>query len=114
MYIQRLLILQLVVSLGIVAQVPGNIRLLHDRYECTEPEDEDLPAWLKTVFPRPTLLRPEQQRGIVFSQNGTALKHITPPPEFRGKNAVSEDVGGVSPLIPRWHFCHGTTKGVRY
>jgi hypothetical protein len=112
MCIRCLLILQLLVSLPALAQVPGNARLLDDRYECIESADDDLPAWVKTAFPRPTLLRPEQPRGTVFNESRTTLKHITPPPEFRGQAPASVDRGGLSRLIPRGHFCHGTGKAI--
>ena len=70
MYVPRLLILLLAVSVSLAAQVSGQ-RQVGNVYECVvEPETVQRP-W-KSPFPQPA-----------FGQNTMSLTRIVPPPEFR-------------------------------
>jgi hypothetical protein len=67
MYIPRLLILPLLVSVSFAAKLPGNVRWPGNAFECVGP-------W-KNPFLRPA-----------FDQNGISLTQIVPPPEFRARD----------------------------
>jgi len=105
-YIPRLLILPLLISVCVAAQpVPGNVKLLGKRYACVEPEPQAEPAWIKNLFPRPVLF--QRLPTSSFHQDGMSLARIVPPPEFRVDDFTVVDTSGVTLLGPRWHLCHG-------
>jgi hypothetical protein len=107
MYIPRLLILPLLISVCVAAQpVPGNIRKLGKRYICIEPGPvAEPPAWIKNLFPRPVLL--QQVPTTAFRPEGGIPKHIIPPPEFRVHDFTIVDASRVGLLAPRWRLCDG-------
>jgi len=67
MYIPRLLILLLGVSVSLAAQVSGHELHVGNVYECVTVQK----PW-KNPFPQPA-----------FGRNGISLTRIVPPPEFR-------------------------------
>lgn len=71
MYVPRLLILQLAVSVSLAAQVSGHVRQVGNVYECVV-GPETVPRPWKNPFPQPA-----------FGQNRISLMRIVPPPEFR-------------------------------
>ena len=71
MYVPRLLILQLAVSVSLAAQVSGHVRQVGNVYEFVV-GPETVPRPWKNPFPQPA-----------FGQNRISLMRIVPPPEFR-------------------------------
>ena len=105
MYIPRLLILPLLVSIC-VAQLPGNIRKIGENYLCIETEPlAEPPEWVKKLFPRPVLF---QQLPAFRQQDGNVLTRIIPPPEFRAtRDLKMVDMSGVSLFLPGRFLCRG-------
>jgi hypothetical protein len=84
MYIPRLLVLLLGVSVGLAAQVSGHVRHVGNVYECVVgPETEQSP-W-KNPFTEPA-----------FGQHAISLTRIVPPPEFRAHHLTMVDERRVS------------------
>jgi len=108
MRVLRLVILPLLISVCVAAQVPGNIRLLGNRYVCIEPESAAVqPAWIKNLFLCPVLF--QQLPTTAFRQDGISQTHIIPPPEFRAHDLTMVDASRVSRFrsFPGHILCHG-------
>ena len=108
----RLLIFALLISACTAQGVPGNIRKNHKFYFfCVETEPPaPPPKWMKTFFPRPVLS--QHLPRTAFSQDGSILTRIIPPPEFRmTPDLTKADTSGASLLLPRKLLCHGTRSG---
>jgi hypothetical protein len=84
MYIPRLLILLLGVSVSLAPQVSGHERHEGNVYECVVGPETVQRPW-KNPFPQPA-----------FHQNGISLTRIVPPLEFRAHDLTMVDARRVS------------------
>jgi hypothetical protein len=105
MYILRLVVLPLLISVCVAAQpVPGNIRKEGRQFMCIEPGPKAEPSgWIKNLFPRPVLFQQMPTTG--FRYDGLILKHLIPPPDLRAQHFTIVDASGFSLLALPSHSC---------
>ena len=91
-FILRLLIPTLLISIC-VAPLAAHPVTSYEPFWCSLPSAQ--PQSMKNYFPRPILF--QQMPIAVFREDGTILKHITPPPEFLAHDSTMHP-GGLCPL----------------